>query len=167
MASAGKDQGGERYWSDGDFQLETHCTMRPGCENGSNSPGAAVTHIPLQRQTYISFLLNNPFSCSSLNSLSLPSIAVHTTASGRGRGILVNTMRRGGQPYIFWGCAFRWTATIFFTSSCGSSLPFQICQCAMHYSVIAEASALRYPIRSSAVQEPLALCSSYTDYRTE
>jgi hypothetical protein len=34
----------------------------------------------------------------------------------------------------------------FFTSACGSSLPFQICQCAMGYSAIAEASAMRYPI---------------------
>ncbi len=52
-SSAGGDQGGERHWSDGDLQLETHCAMCPGSENGSNGPGTNLTHIPLQRQAYV------------------------------------------------------------------------------------------------------------------
>ncbi len=50
-------------------------------------------------------------------------------------------MYRGGQHFFFWGCAFHWSATIYFKCACASSLPFQICQCAMRYSAIAEASA--------------------------
>ncbi len=72
-----------------------------------------------------------------------------------------------GSAIFFGGAPSAGPLPFFFTSACASSLPFQICQCAMRYSAIAEASTMRYPIHSSAVQEPLALCSSYTDYRIE
>ncbi len=54
---------------------------------------------------------------------------------------------KGWQRYFFGGCALSWSATIFFTCACASSLIFPICQCAMRYSAIAEASHWYLPLR--------------------
>ncbi len=63
--------------------------------------------------------------------------------------IRIRRIPKGGQRYIF-GCALCAGPLPFFTCASASSLNryhlFPICQSAMRYSSIAEASAMRYPI---------------------
>jgi hypothetical protein len=47
---------------------------------------------------------------------------------------------------LFLGVCFLLVRYHFFTCACASSLPFQICQCAMRYSAKAQVSATCYPI---------------------
>jgi hypothetical protein len=58
---------------------------------------------------------------------------------------------------LFLGVRFLLVRYQFCTCACASSLPFQICQCAMRYSAIAEASATRFlplPSRRLSVGHP-------------
>jgi hypothetical protein len=96
----------------------------------------------------------------------LAAIAGHKTrysVTSYGYSLLVTRYQKWAALF-FGGMRFPLVRYHFFRCACASLLPFQICLFSYSGSF---RYALSYPIRSSAVHEPLSLSYSYTDYRIE